>query len=112
MMCTNPNLDLLVINAYTKFGEILSICSEDTCIGQKQNYDGWNDRRNDEWNDRQPKSNIAPAFSNRGNNETFCTCPMHTWYTLHYFELLANRKGNVYVLILYVLKPLLNARRG
>ena len=33
----NPNLDLVHINAYTKFGEILSICSED--IERKQNSD-------------------------------------------------------------------------
>ena len=30
----NPNLDLVSINAYIKFGEILSICSQD--IDQKQ----------------------------------------------------------------------------
>ena len=29
MMCNNPNLDLVNINAHTKFGEILSIWSED-----------------------------------------------------------------------------------
>ena len=29
MMCNNPNLDLVNINAYTKFGKILSICSQD-----------------------------------------------------------------------------------
>ena len=28
-MCNDPNLDLVTINAYTKFGEILSIWSED-----------------------------------------------------------------------------------
>ena len=41
MMCNNPNLDLVSINAYAKFGQILSICSQD--IDQKQNYDGWID---------------------------------------------------------------------
>ena len=35
-MCKNPNVDLVNINAYTKFDEILSICSQD--IEQKQNY--------------------------------------------------------------------------
>ena len=50
-MCNNPNLDLVDINAYTKFDEFLSICSEDT--EQKQNYD--------ELNDRQSKS-IIPHF--------------------------------------------------
>ena len=43
------------MNAYIKFGEILSICSQD--IEQKRNYDGRNDR--------QPKSNKAPTFSKR-----------------------------------------------
>ena len=32
---SNPNIDLININAFTKFGEILSICSQD--IEQKQN---------------------------------------------------------------------------
>ena len=29
MMCYNPKLDLVNMNAYIKFGEILSICSQD-----------------------------------------------------------------------------------
>ena len=29
MMCNNPNLDLVSSNAYTKFGKILSIYSQD-----------------------------------------------------------------------------------
>ena len=29
MMCNNPNIDLVNTNAYIKFGEILSICSQD-----------------------------------------------------------------------------------
>ena len=29
MVRKNPNLDLVNINAYTKFGEILSICSQE-----------------------------------------------------------------------------------
>ena len=28
-MCNNPYLDLVSINAYTKFGKIISICSPD-----------------------------------------------------------------------------------
>ena len=36
MMCKNPNVDLVNMNAYIKFGEILSICSQD--IEQKQNF--------------------------------------------------------------------------
>ena len=34
-MSNNPNVDLVNMNAYIKFGEILSICSQD--IEQKQN---------------------------------------------------------------------------
>ena len=34
MAGSNPNLELININAFTKFGEILSICSQD--IEQKQ----------------------------------------------------------------------------
>ena len=56
MMCNNPNLYLVSINAYTKFGKILSISSQD--IEERQNYDGRMDRRND----GQPKSSIAPHF--------------------------------------------------
>ena len=37
MTGNNPNLDLVNMNAYTKFGEILSICSPD--IEQKGNSD-------------------------------------------------------------------------
>ena len=40
-MHNNPNLDLVNINAYTKFGKILSICSQDT--EQKHNYEGNSD---------------------------------------------------------------------
>ena len=35
MMCNNPKLDLVNMNAYIKLGEILSICSQD--IERKQN---------------------------------------------------------------------------
>ena len=37
IMCNNPNLDLVSINAYSKFGQILSICSQD--IEWEGNYD-------------------------------------------------------------------------
>ena len=37
MMCNNPKLDLVNMNAYIKFGEILSICSQD--IERKLNFD-------------------------------------------------------------------------
>ena len=44
MMCKNPKLDPININQYTKFGEIISICSQDI---------EWNeimmDGRNDRW---------------------------------------------------------------
>ena len=36
IMCNNPNLDLVNINAYIKFGEILSICTQ--YIERKQNF--------------------------------------------------------------------------
>ena len=36
MMCNNPNLDLVNMIAYIKFGEILSICSQD--IEWKRNF--------------------------------------------------------------------------
>ena len=40
MMCNNPNLDLVNINAYTKFGKILINCYPD--IEQNRNYGGQN----------------------------------------------------------------------
>ena len=36
-MCNKPNIELVNMNAYIKFGEILSICSQD--IDRKQNFD-------------------------------------------------------------------------
>ena len=36
-MCNKPNIELVNMNAYIKFGEILSICSQD--IDWKQNFD-------------------------------------------------------------------------
>ena len=36
-MCNDPKLDLVNMNAYIKFGENLSICSQD--IVRKQNSD-------------------------------------------------------------------------
>ena len=44
MMCNNPNLDLVNIYAYTKFGIFLSIWSQD--IELKQNYDRITEWRN------------------------------------------------------------------
>ena len=34
-MCNNPNVDLVNMNTYIKFGEILSICSQDIEWKQK-----------------------------------------------------------------------------
>ena len=36
MMCNNPDIDFVNMIAYIKFGEILSICSED--IERKGNF--------------------------------------------------------------------------
>ena len=36
MMCNNPNVDLVNMNAYIKFCEILPICSQD--IERKRNF--------------------------------------------------------------------------
>ena len=57
--CEYPKLDTVNINAYIKYGENLSICSQDN--ERKQNYEG----RKDEQIDRQPKSFIAPLFQSR-----------------------------------------------
>ena len=37
MMCNNPNLDLVNINAYIKFGKFLSLCSQD--FEPKRNFE-------------------------------------------------------------------------
>ena len=37
-MSNNPNLGLVNVNAHTKFGKILSICSQD--IEGQRSYDG------------------------------------------------------------------------
>ena len=36
MTCTDPKIDVVNINAYLRFGEILSICSQD--IERKQTF--------------------------------------------------------------------------
>ena len=59
MMCNYLNLDLVNIIAYAKFGDNLYISSQDT--ERKRNCDG---QKNG-----QPKSSIAPTFSNRGYNK-------------------------------------------
>ena len=40
-MRNNPNVDIVNINAYLKFGKLLLIYSQD--IERKHNYDGRND---------------------------------------------------------------------
>ena len=45
MMCNNPNLDLVNIDVYTKFGEILQISSQD--IERKRNFDRQTDGMTD-----------------------------------------------------------------
>ena len=61
MMCNNPNLDLVNINVYTKFGKVyrflLKILSGNEIMM---------DRQNDWQNDRQPKCSIAPPPFSRG----------------------------------------------
>ena len=37
IICNDPKLDLVNMNAYIKFGEILSICSQD--VERKRNFD-------------------------------------------------------------------------
>ena len=61
-MCSNPNLDLVK----TKFGKILSICSQD--IDWKYSYEGLNYGRTDRRNDRQPNSIIATLFQSGAIN--------------------------------------------
>ena len=56
MMCNSSKLDLVKINAHTKLGNILSICSQD--IESKLKYKGQNDKQNY----GQPKSSVAPLF--------------------------------------------------
>ena len=70
MMCNNPQLDLVNINAYTKFDEILSISSQDIERNEIMT-DGRTDRRND----GQPKSSIAPLFQRLA---------IKTWFSKHH----------------------------
>ena len=55
-MCNNPILDLVNINTYIKFGENLSILSQD--IERKRNVDGLTDNLTDGMTD-----NPNPIFS-------------------------------------------------
>ena len=62
--CNNPKLEIVNMNAYINFGEILSICSQ--AIERKRNYEGQNDRNKDGRNDGKSKS---PTFSKWGYND-------------------------------------------
>ena len=62
MMCNNPNLDFIIINAYTKFGENLSICSQDS--ERKRNYDRQMERR--------IQIQYSPPFSKHGYATNLC----------------------------------------
>ena len=69
-MCKYPNLDLVIINAYTKFGEILFFCSR---------Y--WAETKL--WrNDRQPKSSITPLFQSRAIKKTTWNLSRISWVAL------------------------------
>ena len=56
-------VDVVIMNAYIIFSEILTICSQD--IEQKRNYDRRNNGITDGLNDGQPKSNKVPLFQSR-----------------------------------------------
>ena len=47
-MGNNPKLDLVNVDVHTKFGQILSICSQD--IEQKRNVNGMTEQRKDRVN--------------------------------------------------------------
>ena len=66
-MCNNANLDLANINAYTKFGKILSICCKN--IERKGNYGRQNDGGIDEWNDWKIQIQYSHTFSKQGYND-------------------------------------------
>ena len=79
MMCNNPNLDLVNMNAYKfiKFGEILSFRSQD--IERKQNF-GVNQGHNSGANARKMKGNNTTldlvnisAYAKFGEIILFCT---------------------------------------
>ena len=60
-MRNNPNLDLVNINVYAKFGQITSIRSQDTERKQSQN-----DRMAEWWNHRQPENSLPPILRMQG----------------------------------------------
>ena len=64
MTLYNPNIDLINVNEYTKFGKILSIGSQD--IEWKRNGNGKNRIQNYGITEGQAISNIAPTFFKAG----------------------------------------------
>ena len=60
MTGNNPKLGLVNVDVHTKFGQILSICSQD--IEWKPNIHGITERRRDGMAEGQRESSIAPLF--------------------------------------------------
>ena len=60
MKGNNPKLDLVNVDVHTKFGQILSILSQD--IERKPNIHGIMERRKDGMTEGQGESSIAPLF--------------------------------------------------
>ena len=71
MTGNNPKVDLVNVDVHTKFGQILSICSQD--IERKPNIHGITERRNDEKTEGQGESSIAPLFQSRAITKAKCT---------------------------------------
>ena len=64
MTCNNPNLDLVSINAYPKFGPILSIRSKD--IERKRNSDKNHGKRKSESRHDGMTDNLKTVYPARG----------------------------------------------
>ena len=60
MTGNNPKLNLVNVDVHTKFGQILSIRSQD--IERKPNIHGITERRKDGMTEGQGESSIAPLF--------------------------------------------------
>ena len=63
MTGNNPKQSLVDVDVHTKFGQILSIRSQD--IEQKRNVNGITESRNDGTTEGQGESSIAPLFQSR-----------------------------------------------
>ena len=64
MTGNNPHLDLVNVDVHTKFGQSLSIGSQD--IEQKPKYDRMIDRQTERMTEGQGESSIAPTFFKAG----------------------------------------------